>query len=263
MIAALVVTTLLALDGGPEKATTSSVTTSPAAACKLAILRPTLLNFTAEDAYLADLVAEVLAVEIARTSSCEIVTEADIESMLAFEGQKQSLGCDADAPSCLSEIGDALGVDQVVTGSVTRAGDRFALSLRKVDVARARVEARAQVFSKPTPEALAVASREGVVSLVGDVAKSDVVLVDEASDPSALGPVLLFGGTGAAVLGGVLAVVGFGGGGVSYLLIQDQNGDGQIRYAATLAMVPLLVVGAVGVTLGIAGAAAIGGSFAF
>jgi len=231
--------------------------------CKLAILRPTLLNMRPTDAYLADLVADVLAVEVGRASTCEIVTEADIESMLAFEGQKQSLGCDADAPSCLSEIGDALGVDEVVTGSITRAGARYALSLRRVDVANARVTSRAQRFSAPTPEALSQAAREGVSELVGVASPGPVApIVDEAEAPSALAPVLLWGGVAGLAVGAVVAVVFGGAGGAAFLVKEDPSGDGNVRYAASVAWIPLVVVGALGVVVVGAGGAALGTSFA-
>lgn len=231
--------------------------------CKLAILRPTLLNMRPTDAYLADLVADVLAVEVGRASTCEIVTEADIESMLAFEGQKQSLGCDADAPSCLSEIGDALGVDEVVTGSITRAGARYALSLRRVDVANARVTSRAQRFSAPTPEALSQAAREGVVELVGaDSVTASAPIVEEAEEPSVFGPVLLWGGVAGLAVGAVIAL-GFGGtGGIAWLVKENPSGDGNVRYAASVAWIPLVVVGGLGLLVVGAGGAALGASFA-
>jgi TolB-like protein len=254
----LVVTALFSLDG-----TVEAVAASPESSvkvCKLAILRPTLLNVGDEDAYLASLVADILAVELGRGTPCEIVTEADIESMIAFEGQKQSLGCDADAPSCLSEIGDALGVDQVVTGSVTRAGDKYALSLRKVDVANARVEARVQVFSRATPEALAVASRDGVAALLaGQVVGDTVALEDDESD---LAPFFLWGGVGTAAFGALVASIGLGGAGVSLLLIADENGDGNLRGVAFTAWLPLLIAGVIGVVIGLGGTAAAAGSFA-
>jgi TolB-like protein len=258
VIAALVLATLMAFDVTAGPVASSSSTAQAAESCKLAILRPTLLNVGERDAYLADLVAEVLAVEIAQASPCEIVTEADIESMLAFEGQKQSLGCDADAPSCLSEIGDALGVESVVTGSVTRAGDRYALSLRQVDVANARVMARAQVFSAQTPEALTAASREGVSALM----QRDAAVDDGADDESALAPVLLWGGATVAVLGALVALLGAGSGGGAYVVKEDPNGDGTVRGVASAVWIPLLVVGAVGVVVGVAGATALTGSFA-
>jgi hypothetical protein len=71
-----------------------------------------------------------------------VLSRADIQQMLAFEEQKQLAGCDASA--CLAEIGGALGVALLVSGSVGKVGSTLLLSLTLTDTASAKVIAREQ-----------------------------------------------------------------------------------------------------------------------
>jgi hypothetical protein len=74
----------------------------------------------------------------------QIVTSDAIRNMLAFEKQRQMLGC-ADS-GCMAEIGGALGVDWLVSGSITRlaaAGgvpETYSLELTLTNVRKASRE---------------------------------------------------------------------------------------------------------------------------
>ncbi|HEY6099741.1 MAG TPA: PEGA domain-containing protein, partial [Anaeromyxobacter sp.] len=82
--------------------------------------RIAILDFTANGASkeLASAAGGVAANELDRLGAFHVVTSEAIRSMLAFEKQRQMLGC-ADA-SCMAELGGALGVDWLVSGKVTR-----------------------------------------------------------------------------------------------------------------------------------------------
>jgi hypothetical protein len=56
--------------------------------------------------------------ELDRLGAFQVITSEAIRSMLAFEKQRQMLGC-SDA-GCIAEIGGALGAEWLVTGKVTR-----------------------------------------------------------------------------------------------------------------------------------------------
>ena len=58
------------------------------------------------------------ATELDRIGAFQVITSEAIRSMLAFEKQRQMLGC-TDA-GCIAEIGGALGADWLVSGKVTR-----------------------------------------------------------------------------------------------------------------------------------------------
>ena len=71
---------------------------------------------------LASAVGGVVANELDRLGAFHVVTSEAIRSMLAFEKQRQMLGC-ADA-GCIADIGGALGVDWLVSGKVSRLAPR-------------------------------------------------------------------------------------------------------------------------------------------
>jgi hypothetical protein len=67
---------------------------------------------------LASAAAGMTANEIDRIGVFKVITSDAIRAMLAFEKQRQMLGC-SDA-GCLSELGGALGADYLVSGKVSR-----------------------------------------------------------------------------------------------------------------------------------------------
>ncbi len=84
------------------------------------------------DPKLSHLITTLLTSEIRKRPALSVTTQDDIKALLGFERQKALMGCN-DAV-CLAEIGGALGVDQMVTGSLSRAGESLVLALRVVDV---------------------------------------------------------------------------------------------------------------------------------
>jgi hypothetical protein len=90
--------------------------------CAAAQAKPKIavLDFSAHGASkeLASAAGGVAANELDRMATFQIVTADAIRNMLAFEKQRQMLGC-ADA-GCMAEIGGALGVDWLVSGKVTK-----------------------------------------------------------------------------------------------------------------------------------------------
>lgn len=79
-----------------------------------------VLDFVANGATkeLTSAVTSNAANEIDRLGVFQIITAEAIRDMLAFEKQRQMMGC-ADT-GCIAEIGGALGVDYIVSGKVTR-----------------------------------------------------------------------------------------------------------------------------------------------
>ena len=59
-------------------------------------------------------VADVVAVALAQVGTYAVISKNDIAAMVGFDAQQQLLGCNE--PECMSEIGDALGVDYIVSG---------------------------------------------------------------------------------------------------------------------------------------------------
>jgi hypothetical protein len=67
----------------------------------------------------------------------QVITEDDVRQMVSFDQMKSALSCDAEA-SCLSEIGEALGVRYLVTGSLGLVGSTHVLTLVLIDSSAAR-----------------------------------------------------------------------------------------------------------------------------
>jgi hypothetical protein len=93
---------------------------------------------------LASAAGGVAASELDRLGVFKIVTSDAIRDMLAFEKQRQMLGC-ADS-GCIAEIGGALGVDYLVSGKVSRlaasrdAPESFTLEMTLSSVKRGQRE---------------------------------------------------------------------------------------------------------------------------
>ena len=113
-----------------------------APACRVAVLNLIGRGLPAQDADVPLLVTEVITNEVAAASGCDVISPADIRSMVDFDAARQE--CDVTSASCLSEIGPALGVEYLVAGTLGRLGSDYVISLRLVELATTRVEARAE-----------------------------------------------------------------------------------------------------------------------
>lgn len=105
----------------------------------------------------------ILAADATR-AGFEVVSQADIAAMLAFQKQRQMLGC-ADE-GCLAEIGGALGAEYVLSGEAARVGSRDHLTLTLLDARRAKVLGRSAGFSDAGDDELAVAAQQRLRHLV-------------------------------------------------------------------------------------------------
>jgi len=75
-----------------------------------------------------------------------VIGSSDIETMISMEQQKQALGCDED--NCLAQLGGALGVPYLFTGSLGSVGGRFMLNLKLLLVEEAKVDERVSKIFK-------------------------------------------------------------------------------------------------------------------
>jgi hypothetical protein len=64
-------------------------------------------------------VTDAFVAELRKLEGVSVVAMDEVRAMLTHEAQKELVGCHEGA-SCLSEIGDALGVDELVVGSLAR-----------------------------------------------------------------------------------------------------------------------------------------------
>ena len=108
--------------------------------------RLAILDLTANGASkeLASAAGGVAASELDRLGVFKVITSEAIRDMLAFEKQRQMLGC-SDA-GCIAELGGALGADYLVSGKVSRlaaskdAPESFTLELTLTSVRKGQRE---------------------------------------------------------------------------------------------------------------------------
>jgi len=75
--------------------------------------------------------------EVRKRPSFAVMSPTDVQAVLSVERQKQLLGCSEG--TCLADIGGALGVEKIVTGSAAKLGESWMLHLQLVDARNASV----------------------------------------------------------------------------------------------------------------------------
>jgi hypothetical protein len=79
----------------------------------------------------------VVVGELRKAPGTQLITQQDIANLLNLEQQKQMLGCQTD--QCRADLGNALGVDRLLTGNISKLGESWLLQLTLLDVANAKV----------------------------------------------------------------------------------------------------------------------------
>ena len=115
---------------------------------------------------IASSLTQLLSLELKKFEGMGVISRDEIQTMLRFETDKQILQCTSDT-SCLVEIGGALGVDWLVSGSVGRLGESYVITLKLMDVARAKVVNRAAESFQGLESHLAMALRFATWRLLG------------------------------------------------------------------------------------------------
>lgn len=112
------------------------------------------------DEKIGRLVAEATLAELRKLERVSTVGMSEIREMLSFEQSRQLLGCGEDA--CLTEIGGALGVDELLNTSLSVLGDSSLLTVRRVDMRRATINGTASRRMK-------TGNGEEFLAVLGDV----------------------------------------------------------------------------------------------
>jgi hypothetical protein len=259
---ALVVVVAAAGFARAQSAETSAAAAAPEK-CKIVVLNLVGRALAAGDTELPIIVTESLAGEVGIVSGCDVVSQGDIIAMLDYERQKAV--CTDGSDSCLAEVGQALGADRVVAGTIGKLGADFILTARLMNVRKGSVEARAEEPVSTGPEQLRRAARNvgrrlfGAKDLAPDagVATLPHTAGTAADAPPATDarndtPGLLWAG---AAVGGIGVVGALIGGGLALtadgrLGVADETGKDAVRSEG---LVALGVAGA-GFALALAGA---------
>ncbi len=82
-------------------------------------------------------ISDRLESELISTGSFKILERRRIQEILTEQGFQQTGACDAS--NCQVQMGQLLGVDQLVTGSVGRVGDVFTLNTKLISVSTGEI----------------------------------------------------------------------------------------------------------------------------
>ena len=118
------------------------------------------------DAQLGKSLTQLLSLELKKFEGLSVISRDEVQTMLRFEADKQMLQCTSDT-SCLVEIGGALGVDYLVSGSVGKLGDAFVVILKLMDIHEAKVVSRSSESFRGVETDLAAALRFSTYRLLG------------------------------------------------------------------------------------------------
>lgn len=205
--------------------------------CQVAVTELDGSALPPRERYLAEFISDTMATEIASSTQCRVITQADIVTMIDYEAQRAA--CGADSSSCLAEIGGALGVDVVVSGSVRVIGSLYTVNVQLIDIDRAAVVDRAEAAVRNDPTLLRRETRNLARQLfhLPPLDQDDVV-----EERSTLSKVAIYAGFCAAGLGVLAMAVAGLAAGASYAVSQTGSLDYQIK---TTALTGVFVFGAV------------------
>lgn len=228
LLAFVVATPVVAQEApaGTAAAATAAAATAPTERCKIVVLNLVGRALAADEVEIPTILTDSLAGEVGAVSGCDVVSQQDIVAMLDYEQTKAVCGDGSD--SCLAEVGQALGADRVVAGTIGKLGTQFVLTARLMNVRKGAVEARAEEPVETGPEQLRRAARNLGRRLFGvsdlplneKVDASPLVTVSGATQAQGLSTLFWAG----AVIGGV-GVVGAGIGTTLALVANERLGD--------------------------------------
>lgn len=108
-------------------------------------------------------IASLIASRLAESPKLKVLTQADVQTMLSTERQRQLLGsasCSTQGP-CLEELSNAIGARYVVTGRLDQFGDTYLLTVSLLDTFTGRSLARPRAEASSGEDLLLVANAVG------------------------------------------------------------------------------------------------------
>jgi len=99
----------------------------------------TLKNASGVSESEAELLTDRLRIELFNTGSFGVMERGQMQEILKEQGFQQSGACTDEG--CMVEMGQLLGVQQLIGGSIGRLGSMFLINIRCINVTTARIEA--------------------------------------------------------------------------------------------------------------------------
>lgn len=151
-------------------------------------------------------ISDRLESELISTGSFKILERRRIQEILTEQGFQQTGACDAS--NCQVQMGQLLGVDQLVTGSVGRVGDVFTLNTKLISVSTGEI-IRSEVVDVRgnISDLLTQGCRSAARGLAGKLGEKPVTTNSK----------------GAWLVGGAVAAVAVLGGGAYWIWGRDES----------------------------------------
>lgn len=155
----------------------------------------------------ADTISGIVTAEVGRVSGKKTVGENDMKALLV--GEEMKLQCGAEDSACVAEIGAALGAPESITGTISKMGKYWILTLQRLNVRNVEVISRYEKKIKGDVNLLIESLSPAVKHLFG-VKKEPVY---KSNDTPMKNPKKLrkLGKIGIGLIGGGAAVLIFGG----------------------------------------------------
>ena len=156
----------------------------------------------------ADAISGIVTAEVGRVSGRKTVGENEMKALIV--GEEMKLSCGAEDTACVAEIGAALGAPESITGTISKMGDYWILTLQRLNVRNVEVISRYENRVKGNVNMIVEMIAPAVRELFGikDAAK-DEKIVKKEKKPKKKMSVLMKSGIGIMAAGG--AVIVFGG----------------------------------------------------
>jgi len=167
----------------------------------------------------AQLLGDAIGTKLQETGSFRVMERSQMEKILSEQGFQQSGACNG--TECAVQMGQVLGIDRMVVGSVGRLGTAWVLNLRMVSVGTGEVVASSSRNQK--------GEIADLLTELAPQAVSDLTARSSASETTAAGSAKSADGQKSSsawvwwTLGG-LAVVG-GGAAAAVVLLADDGGS--------------------------------------
>lgn len=142
------------------------------------------LRPTGVDEKVAANLTQLLSAAIKRVEGASVISRDDLVAILSLDKLNQMIGEECDT-SCVAELGGALGVDKLISGSVGTLGESYFISLRMIDPTKVVTDNRVTESFKGQEDQLIRAINHTARSLLGLEADRGGSLVVTASQEAA------------------------------------------------------------------------------
>jgi hypothetical protein len=109
----------------------------------------------------ARIISDRIRSELVNSGLFRIIERSEMDNILKEQGFQQSGACDDQ--KCLIEVGQLLGVDRIIAGTVGRLGDLFTISMRMIDVGSGEIVATVNEDCRCSVEELVSKSAPAIV----------------------------------------------------------------------------------------------------